>query len=103
MVQVKKIGIKQTAKVVAVFYFLISLIFVIPISLITILVGSFANQDSGLLSTAFGGLFLLLLPLFYAVIGFLMVALVSLIYNAIAKRIGGVEIDLEETNPPITS
>jgi len=105
MVRIKRIGIKQTAKVIAVFYFVISIIFVLPISLITLLVGSSGNKASGVFPQALGGVFLLLIPVFYAVIGFVMVALTAFIYNFIAKRFGGVEIELdsEDSAPPPSS
>ena len=96
MVRLKSIGIKQTAKFFAVFCFLISLVFIIPISVITILVGSFSVKESGLFPVAFGGVFILVLPLFYALIGFVMVSIFSFIYNQIAKRIGGVEFEMED-------
>jgi hypothetical protein len=100
MVQIKRIGIKQTAKVISVFYFLISLVFVLPISLIAFFLGSLGGKEDGFFATAFGGIILLLLPLFYALMGFVMVALTALIYNALAKRIGGIEIELDSETTP---
>jgi hypothetical protein len=95
MVRIKKIGIKQTAKFFAFFYFLVSAVFIFPIGLITLLVGSFSGQKSGVFGATFGGALLLLLPLFYAAIGAVMVATASFVYNQIAKRIGGIEIELD--------
>lgn len=99
MVQIKRIGIKQTAKVFAIFYFLISLTFILPMALITLLLpiffGSLSGQKSGFSGATLGGVFLLLMPLLYAAIGFVMVAITAFIYNLIAKRIGGVEIELD--------
>lgn len=95
MVRIKKIGIKQTAKFFAIFYFLVSAVFIFPIGLITLLIGSFSDQKSSVFGATFGGALLLLIPLFYAVMGATMVALAAFIYNQIAKRIGGIEIELD--------
>jgi hypothetical protein len=95
MVQIKRIGVKQTAKVLAVFYFLISLVFVLPMAVFTLFIGTLGGQKSGLSGATFGGLFLLLMPLVYAAIGFVMAAITAVIYNAIAKRVGGIEIELD--------
>ena len=99
MVQIKRIGIRQTAKFFAVFYFLVSLVFVIPFSLVSLFIGWFGGKEQGLFATAFGGLFLLFISLLYALIGFVMVTLISFIYNALAKRIGGIEIELDSEVP----
>ena len=37
----------------------------------------------------------LLMPIMYAIMGFLMTALWCWIYNMVAKRIGGIEIEVE--------
>ena len=102
MVRIKRIGIKQTAKVFAVFYFLISLVFVLPISLIALLVGSSGNKGTGILPAAFGGVILFILPIAYGIIGFVMVALSAALYNLVARYVGGVEIELnsEDSAPP---
>jgi hypothetical protein len=95
MVQIKRIGVKQTAKVTAVFYFLISLIFVLPITLFAFVISLFNDNNIGMFSTAFGGLFFLILPFLYALMGYFLVAIMALMYNIIAKKIGGVEIEID--------
>ena len=95
MIQIKKIGIKQTAKFFAVFYFLISLVFVLPIFFITLLVGSIGGKGSSGLSAIFGGALIIFMPILYAILGFVGVAASSFAYNLIAKRIGGVEIEFD--------
>ena len=99
MVRISKIGIRQTAKFVAIFYLVVSFVFVLPIALLTITIGSFADDSMAVFGGIFGGSFLLLVPLIYAIIGFIMVVLISSIYNLIAKRIGGIEIEIDKITP----
>ena len=96
MVQIKRIGIKQTAKFFAVYYFLMSLIFILPIFLITLLIGSISSTNTSPVPGIFGGVFLIFVPIFYAVIGYTMVACGSWFYNVIAKKIGGVEFEFDQ-------
>lgn len=89
--RVKKIGVLQTSLISAIIFFFISLIMVVPVMLIMGIVGGF----SGNMGFAFGGLLLIFMPVMYAVMGFLMTALWCWMYNVIAKRIGGIEIEVE--------
>jgi hypothetical protein len=70
----------------------------IPIGLISYFAGSVFGGGSGLFGGLFGGIFMIIMPIFYAVIGFLFVALTCLIYNLIARFVGGMEIELENTD-----
>ncbi len=100
MVRVKKIGVKQTAKFAAVFYLTITAIFFIPFALISLLVGALSEAGSlGL----FPGVFMVFMPFVYAGIGFLMVAIMSVLYNFVAKRVGGVEIEIEKSESPLSA
>jgi hypothetical protein len=94
MVQVKRIGVLQTAKITAVMYFLISLVFLIPFGLIMMIAGS-AQGGPGIAEAFFGGIFLIFMPIVYAVMGFVFVAIGCLFYNLVAKYVGGIEIELE--------
>ncbi len=69
----------------------------IPIFGISLLVGGFTNSENfGGFGAVFGGIFLLVLPFLYALLGGVIVAISASIYNFIAKRFGGVEIEIEE-------
>ena len=79
---IKRLPPHQNAKVFAV----TSLVFVSPFAL-------FASAMPG--GNAFGGVFILLAPLIYLVIGYLMTAVWCLIYNLLAKYTGGIEYESE--------
>jgi len=89
MAQIKRFGVFQTAKFAAALYAIASLVFMIPITLIMAMGGN--GSSFGL----FGGVFLLLMPIIYAVLGFVFIGLACLLYNFLAQFIGGIEIELE--------
>ncbi len=90
MVRLKSFGIVQTAKFIAITYFVLSAIFVVPFMLILMAVGGENTSFGG-----FGGIFILIILLVYAVIAFIGVAIWGLIYNFFANHFGGVEFELE--------
>ncbi|HHU99668.1 MAG: hypothetical protein WAR98_04020 [Bacteroidales bacterium] len=89
--KVKKIGVLQTSLISAIIFFFISLIVIVPIMLIMGIAGGFSDN----MEFAFGGLLFILMPIMYAIMGFLMTALWCWLYNVIAKKIGGIEIEVE--------
>jgi len=95
MAQIKRFGVLQTAKFAAVMYFIFTVILMIPFGLISIIIGSATGGKEGFLGAMFGGVFMLFMPLIYAVLGFVFVAIGCLVYNLIAKLVGGIEIEIE--------
>jgi hypothetical protein len=99
MKRISKFGVYQTSKVVAILLFLSSLIFLIPF-------GLFMNMTVGnhFPGFPFGeGVFFIVLPILYGVMGFIMTAIGCLIYNAVVKWTGGIEVEFEavvESNEP---
>ena len=90
MQQIKSFGILQTAKFVGVLYVVMTAIFAIPLGIVGALVAVIAGKPEGLTF-----LFFMLAPIFYGIFGFLMVALICWLYNVVAARMGGVEIELQ--------
>lgn len=95
MKRVKKFGILQTAKVAAIMYFIMAAIIMLPFGLISSMVGHQAFP--GMPFT--GGIFFVLMPFFYGAFSFVAVALGCLFYNLIAGWTGGIEIEVETTDP----
>jgi hypothetical protein len=86
--RIRKFGVLQTAKVVAVLYALMGLVLV-PIFLI---VSMFSPAKEGP-----GPVFALLMPILYGLLGFIFTAIACAIYNLVAGLVGGVEVELEES------
>jgi hypothetical protein len=86
--QVSRLSPHQNGKVFAILMAISSLVFLIPAMLI-------------MASTMPGGagptwLMLLLMPVLYLVIGYVMVALSCLAYNALVPFIGGIEFEVRD-------
>lgn len=92
--RVKRIAPLQLGKMLAIVYGIMGLLF-IPFFLLT----SFfahqmpAQQRMGMM--ALGAGFALFAPILYAVMGFVFGALGALIYNLVAKWVGGIEVEVE--------
>lgn len=81
----------QAGKVIAVLYGLLALI-VVPFFILVVFLGG----DS----TAPFIVFLILIPIGYAIAGFLTGVLVAALYNLVAGWTGGIELELSHIPPP---
>jgi hypothetical protein len=94
--RISRFGISQTSKVAGVVYFVMGIL-LIPFFYL----GMLAPQESGTAQMPkMNSFLLLLLPFLYGLIGWAMTALILFIYNATAKRIGGVEMDIVYATEP---
>ena len=91
--RVRRFSVVQTANVAAVLYLVLFGIFLVPAGLISGLAG-------GVLGNNVSGIFLIFVPILYAVFGWIVVALACLLYNLVAGWIGGVEFTLEDAPAP---
>lgn len=89
--RIRRFAPAQAAKVLGILYAIMGLIFV-PIFL---LVALFDPDGTG----AFGVGFAIVLPVFYGVVGAIAVAIGCMLYNLVAGWVGGIEIELGETEP----
>ena len=84
--QIRRFGVGQTAKVVAVIYAIMGLIFV-PI----VLIASMLSPNKSQVGTGFA----LALPIIYGVLGFIVTAISCALYTFVAGLVGGIEVELE--------
>ena len=81
----------------AVIYGVMALIFMVPFFLILSLAGAAsAKTGAHALPVIFSGVFVIFLPIIYAVLGFIGGVLAAFIYNLVAKWTGGVEFTTQE-------
>ena len=85
--RITRFSVAQTAKVFAVIYALVGLLFT-PFFL---LAGALA-PEGGRFSTVFA----LAFPVIYAVVGYVGVAIGCAIYNMVAGWVGGIEVELDQ-------
>lgn len=91
MKRIKSFGVAQTAKVFAVIYFVTSAIIFIPFFLFSLLFGLLDDSPFAY----FGTSILILAPVFYGIVGFVIIALACLVYNFTVKYTGGIELEVE--------
>ena len=92
--RIKRFGVMQTAKIVSVLYFILAFVFIIPF----VLIGSALPTEQFFPGSSFSSIIFLILPFFYAIIGFVTTAIGCALYNLLAKYIGGIEFEVEISN-----
>ena len=96
--RLKRIEPMSCGKVMAAFYGLMSLLF-IPFFLLFALVASLApNSQNGppaAMAVGLGLVMAVIMPIMYAGMGFLLGLLSALIYNFVARHLGGIEVEVE--------
>jgi hypothetical protein len=103
--KLKRIAPVQAGKMIGALYALFSLIFV-PFILLFMTIGSMAARSQGgnvpALPFMFGmGVgFVVFIPVIYGVLGFIFGALAALIYNLLAKPLGGFALEFESDQVP---
>jgi hypothetical protein len=87
--QVAKLSPHQNGKVFGILFAISSLIFVVPF----LLIGMFSRQGS-----AFPSLIMVVLfPVLYLVLGYIMVFVSCAVYNVLFKHIGGIEFESQRS------
>jgi hypothetical protein len=86
MQEIRSISVVQTAKVGGAIYLIVAAVIGICFALVTLVRGHPGRAFLALVG----------IPIFYAVVAFVFTAVFCLLYNEIARRIGGIEIELAE-------
>jgi len=85
------------AKVAGVLYALAGLLFGALFSVISIAGGAFAaSEGQNPFGMFLGAGAIVVLPIFYGVLGFITTLIGAVLYNAVASLVGGVEIELQQ-------
>ena len=93
MFRLQSMGVMSVARTMAVIQGAISLVFA-PIMIIGALAGAFVGQGAERLSSLLLVGLAVLLPLVYAGMGFLMGAVMAVVYHLVAGKFGGIEMHL---------
>jgi hypothetical protein len=105
---IRRVNPLSVAKIAAVLYAVMGLIVGAFVSLLFMVIGQRAGMDDGrggaMVGMLFGAGSIVVLPIFYGVMGGIVAAISAVLYNLIAGAIGGIEIDLEAGKPdsPVT-
>jgi hypothetical protein len=93
---VTRVSPLSCAKIAGVLYAIMGLLFGGVFSLVATL-GAFAAPDTegfGMLGALFGIGAVVIMPIFYGCMGFVMTLISAALYNLIAGMVGGIEIDV---------
>ncbi|MGH2358224.1 MAG: hypothetical protein ACRDGJ_09460 [Candidatus Limnocylindria bacterium] len=99
MVRIRRFGVIRTANVAALIYLFITLIFVVPFALILAAGGGAPTVPGQPDFRGVGIVFLILIPLLYAGLGWVFTAVGCLLYNLAARFVGGIEVQVERDQP----
>jgi hypothetical protein len=93
---INRVGPLSCAKIAAVVYAIMGLIFGGIFSLVA-LGGAFAGADSSnsFFPTMFGAAAIFVLPIFYGCMGFVGTLIMASLYNLVAGMLGGVELEVQ--------
>jgi hypothetical protein len=96
MMTITRVGPLSVAKIAGVLYAVIGLVIGAVFSLFAMVGGLAAaanNDGAGGFAAIFGMGAIILLPIFYGCLGFVMTAIMAALFNVVAGIVGGVEID----------
>ena len=94
MREIRKIDLMSYGKIMAAIMAIFGFVMGLVVSIAALFAGSLSTATFGF-AAVFGVLAIILLPIIYAIIGFVMGIIGAAIYNFIASKIGGVKIDLK--------
>lgn len=92
---ISKIGVLSLGKILGAIYAIMGLIFGAIMTLTSLITGP-VMYGPGVQSMFFGAAAIIILPVFYGVLGFIGGIITALIFNAATGFIGGLEIEVED-------
>jgi len=97
MYQLKKIDLATVSLYSFLLFFFMGLLFILPFWLLFSIIGSSIPdlQDTGIgFLPIFSGLFIIIIPVIYAIFGTILNIIIVLFYNFFAGRLGGIKVEL---------
>lgn len=101
MFQLKKIDIGSVALYSFIMFLILGLIIFLPLGLMFSLISSFipdAGEFESEMIPIFSGVFIIIIPLFYAVFGTITNVIIAFVYNLISLKFGGIKLTVEKLN-----
>ena len=94
----RRIDPLSAAKMYAVISAVVLFVFALPMGCITSMVGSLGSEygDAGGFGAGLGFFMLILYPILGLIVGFISGFLMAWVYNLVADRIGGVELEFDQ-------
>lgn len=92
--QIKRMSPHQNGKVFGLLMAASSLVFLIPMLLVMVAAMPKMDQETGFFAAG-PAVMLFIGPILYLVFGYVFIAIGCMVYNTIAKFVGGIEFDIE--------
>lgn len=92
---VRRVGPLSFAKITAILYALFGLLFGAILSLVSLAGFAAASGQQGAAGMLFGVGAVVILPIFYGCLGFVVSLISAALYNVIAGWVGGIELDVQ--------
>jgi len=94
----KRVGVLSVGKIMGAIYVVLGLLIGGIVSLFAVLGASFGGREA--LPGIVGGVAaIVLLPIFYGILGFLGGIITAALYNVAARLLGGIELEFENPKP----
>jgi hypothetical protein len=91
---IRRVGALSCAKVAGLLYLIMGFVFGAFVSLLAMGGTMFADQPAaGIFGSLFGVGAIIVLPIFYGCLGFLMTFIIALLFNLVTGVTGGIEVD----------
>ena len=92
-VTLKRLDVMSVAKIYAVIMAVCGLIYGIILAVVGAMLGSLAG--SAAMATGFGLISIIGTPIMFGIIGFVAGAVGAFLYNVVAKRVGGIKLEVD--------
>jgi hypothetical protein len=91
---IRRVGALSCAKVAGLLYLILGFVFGALVSLFTIGGTMFGDQEGGVFARMFGASAIVVLPIFYGCLGFVMTFIMAWLFNLVVGITGGIEVDV---------
>jgi hypothetical protein len=92
---IRRVGPLSFAKITGILYGLMGLLLGAIFSLMSLVSSAFSTKEAGAMGMIFGVAAVVVLPIFYGVLGFVSSLIAAALYNLIASWVGGIEMDVQ--------
>jgi hypothetical protein len=91
---IRRVGALSCARVAGLLYLILGFVFGAIVSLLTMGGTMFGDQPGGVFASMFGASAIVVLPIFYGCLGFVMTFIMAVLFNLVVGITGGIEVDV---------
>jgi hypothetical protein len=92
MAELRKIGVLSVMKIAFVLNLIIGFLAALVMVVFTMVLSPMSGMMNGRSSMIYGPIAIIAIPLFYGIIGAVMMGLAAAVYNLLAARLGGIQV-----------